>query len=218
MDVSKLLLICTFLACAGLSTQTSPEVNLTIYYETYCGPSRQMIEDILIPAYAKLGDILKLNLVSYGGAMYMIHSNGSIEFKCSHGHYECFVNRIHACAINLSPPQAQLLKFIECDLRKSMFNTNDELLEFAKECADDSNLPYDDIEQCVNGSLGDEVLLSFADEQAKAIPNPYYSPDFRFFDIFESNQDIFTVEAFIQHTCSFIEGEKPTVCQKNIKL
>ncbi|KAF3771546.1 GILT-like protein [Nymphaea thermarum] len=97
---SKLLFCLTVIFLAPLRSEGSKKVPVDLYYETLCPYCSNFIVNQLHQLFSNgLIDVVDLHLVPYGNAR--ILANGTIE--CQHGPYECFLNAVEACAIDIWP-------------------------------------------------------------------------------------------------------------------
>ncbi|KAK9001049.1 hypothetical protein V6N11_082841 [Hibiscus sabdariffa] len=90
----------------------SKKVNLSLYYESLCPYCRSFIVSQLVKVFnTDLLNIINLRLVPWGNAQY-VEPNKTII--CQHGEDECYLNTIHACAINIWPDPRKHFNFIYC--------------------------------------------------------------------------------------------------------
>nr|DAD28106.1 TPA_asm: hypothetical protein HUJ06_029574 [Nelumbo nucifera] len=90
----------SYCSAARVSSSASGKVSLALYYETLCPYCSSFIVKHLANVFEKgLIKIVDLKLVPYGNAK--VGSNNTIT--CQHGSYECLLNTVEACAINVWP-------------------------------------------------------------------------------------------------------------------
>ncbi|WRX24277.1 Gamma interferon inducible lysosomal thiol reductase GILT - like 1 [Theobroma cacao] len=94
-------------------SHSKPErVNLSLYYESLCPYCRSFIVNQLVKVFnSDLLNIINLRLVPWGNAK-VVKPDKTIS--CQHGEDECYLNTIHACAINIWPDLRKHFNFIYC--------------------------------------------------------------------------------------------------------
>ncbi|KAF0311142.1 GILT-like protein 1 [Amphibalanus amphitrite] len=96
-------------------------VDVVVYYEAFCPDSRSFISDQLWPAYQRMPDTLRVELVPYGKAKTQPPTEatgGSPTFSCHHGADECRANLVHACGLRLAERPPQGVRFVVCLLKE----------------------------------------------------------------------------------------------------
>ncbi|XP_010264556.1 PREDICTED: gamma-interferon-inducible lysosomal thiol reductase isoform X2 [Nelumbo nucifera] len=102
----------SYCSAARVSSSASGKVSLALYYETLCPYCSSFIVKHLANVFEKgLIKIVDLKLVPYGNAK--VGSNNTIT--CQHGSYECLLNTVEACAINVWPDLLELRYAAETD-------------------------------------------------------------------------------------------------------
>ncbi|KAJ7959871.1 Gamma interferon inducible lysosomal thiol reductase [Quillaja saponaria] len=88
------------------------KISLEVYYESLCPDSTSFFVNYLGKLFEdeELISILDLKLIPYGNAR--IGPNNTIT--CQHGQFECLLNTIEACAINIWPDVDKQFPFSYC--------------------------------------------------------------------------------------------------------
>ncbi|KAG6744291.1 hypothetical protein POTOM_053008 [Populus tomentosa] len=167
-------------------SRNSEKVKMSLYYESLCpycssfiaGPLAQVLETDLMT-------ILNLRLVPWGNAI--LDSNNTIE--CQHGDDECYLNIIHACAINLWPdlPQNEIdlqlitmqkkhFDFIKCIEKQYKAPDRNGAEESWEECSGKLGLSTQSIKKCYDSGHGKELVLQNAKETDHLRPPHKYVP------------------------------------------
>ncbi|KAF8394872.1 hypothetical protein HHK36_018809 [Tetracentron sinense] len=140
-------------ATARASSSASQKVSLALYYETLCPYCSSFIVNNLANVFEKgLSTIVDLKLVPYGNAR--IGSNNTIT--CQHGSYECLLNTVEACAINVWPYLNKHFTFIYCVERLVLEGKYSEW----ESCFGKMGLDSKPIADCYNSGYGKRVNMS----------------------------------------------------------
>ncbi|CAH1394817.1 unnamed protein product [Nezara viridula] len=94
---------------------TTPQVSLTLYYETLCPFCQNFFSNELAPTFLDkdYGPLFKyLNLVPFGVAEVM--NSTAHKIVCQHDEVECQGNRFHSCAIKHIKDKKALVNYISC--------------------------------------------------------------------------------------------------------
>ncbi|CAL0301647.1 unnamed protein product [Lupinus luteus] len=149
--ILSLCLLCFLSFFAFFSSSQSQKVSLELYYESLCPYSANFIVNYLPKIFSNdLLPIIDLTLVPWGNAKL----NGNNNFTCQHGPYECLLNTVEACAINIWPELVSKLNFpfIYC-IETLVYEHKQKEWE---SCFDKLGLDPEPIDQCYNGEYGKE--------------------------------------------------------------
>ncbi|XP_027184323.1 gamma-interferon-responsive lysosomal thiol protein isoform X2 [Coffea eugenioides] len=106
-----LLMLSLIISSSLISATSSDKVTLELYYETLCPYCANFIVNYLYKLFdTGLIEITDLKLIPYGNAK--IRPNSTVV--CQHGPYECLLNTIEACAIDVWPDVHAHFPFIYC--------------------------------------------------------------------------------------------------------
>ncbi|XP_050509835.1 gamma-interferon-inducible lysosomal thiol reductase-like [Diabrotica virgifera virgifera] len=207
----KVILVLAASLCISCSAQDS-DLNVTLFYEGLCPYCHNFIVDQLYPGYQKLGDSFKLDVVPYGWETYKKLADGTIQYTCQHGENECTVNRIHACVIDQNPTQSDLISFMQCHLSQaSAYNIYEELMDMAKDCSG-GTISFDRVQNCVEGSHADELLMAYSERQSKLYPALPFVPNIRFNGVYDTELEDEATKDFFATICKVLKDNKPEVC------
>ena len=119
-----------------------------------------------------LSEIINLRLIPFGKANETIGKNNQYQFKCDHGSIECEGNMYQACAIALKGnDSARALPFINC-MSNNLYIRFLDPLPAAHNCAPQFDIDIEEMDACVNGELGNQVMhqMALATKSVKALP------------------------------------------------
>ncbi|CAM8967599.1 unnamed protein product [Rhodiola kirilowii] len=169
-----LLLLTAFTTASSirlmLPESSSGKVSLVLYYETLCPYCSNFIVNYLDKLFAddELIEIVDLKLVPYGNAK--ISSNGTII--CQHGNWECVLNTIETCAIDVLPSLKEHFPFIYC---VETLVYQHQYTEWTQ-CFDKLGVDPKPIMECYNNGRGTELELQYAAETGSLQPPHKYVP------------------------------------------
>ncbi|CAH1099188.1 unnamed protein product [Psylliodes chrysocephalus] len=217
MFISKFLLLIVGLSCISYNSAKESRLRVVLYYEGLCPFCHEFILEQLYPGYQQLEDSILVDLVPFGKSSATKTDDGW-QWECQHGPLECYINKVDACLISLTPTQSQLLSFVNCHSKNtSMELTFDETEYIIKQCAEDNKLSYDDINTCVKDGRADTLLLALQDRQSKLHPPLQYVPNIRFNDVYNPQLEDIANEDFVYAVCSLLNGTKPSACDGKFK-
>ncbi|KAJ4972253.1 hypothetical protein NE237_005352 [Protea cynaroides] len=151
------------------SSSPAPKVSLALYYETLCPYCSSFIINQLSSVFEQgLITIVDLKLVPYGNAK--IQGNDNIV--CQHGSYECLLNTVEACAINVWSDVNKHFNFIYCVER---LVTEGKYKEW-ESCFEKMAVDPKGIVECYNSGLGKEIELFYANITGFLQPPHAYVP------------------------------------------
>lgn len=162
-----LILFLSFLSL--FSPSQSHKVSVELYYESLCPYSARFIVNKLPKLFKDdLLSFVDLKLSPWGNAR--LTSNST--FDCQHGPYECLLNTVEACAIDIWPQPTKYFPFIFCveDLVSQRKHREWESC-FAK-----LGLDSTPINQCYKGDYGKKLELKYGAETEALKPPHQYVP------------------------------------------
>ncbi|KAH1039981.1 hypothetical protein J1N35_041724 [Gossypium stocksii] len=176
------------------------KVHLSLYYESLCPYCRNFIVSQLVKVFnTDLLNIINLRLVPWGNAQY-VKPNKTII--CQHGEDECYLNTIHACAINIWPDPRKHFNFIYCIENQGLpikDNQHSDVMEAVwKACSARSGMDQKLIKDCYDSGYGRKLLLQYATETDHLYPKHLYVPW-----VTVNNQPLYDkYEDFITYVCN----------------
>ncbi|XP_039047697.1 gamma-interferon-responsive lysosomal thiol protein-like [Hibiscus syriacus] len=145
----------------------SKKVHLSLYYESLCPYCRSFIVSRLVKVFnTDLLNIINLRLVPWGNAQY-VKPNKTITFQ--HGEDECYLNTIHACAINIWPDPRKHFNFIYCVENQGPDGAD----AVWKACSATLGMDQKLIKNCYDSGYGRKLLLRYATETDDLHPKHY---------------------------------------------
>ncbi|KAL5701834.1 hypothetical protein ACHQM5_027128 [Ranunculus cassubicifolius] len=158
----------SFFFSSSLSVTSNEKVKLDLYYETLCPACTNfMVNDIPKMFTNGLNLLVDFNLVPYGNARL---NNGNIT--CQHGDYECKLNMVEACAIHAWPGTYKHYVFIYCLENLVVKN---KYIEW-ESCYNKTGYDPKPITNCLNSSMGKQLVLKYANETASLRPPHRFVP------------------------------------------
>ncbi|GLT92756.1 hypothetical protein SLE2022_105790 [Rubroshorea leprosula] len=193
------------------------KVNLSLYYESLCPYCRNFIINQLVKIFnSDLISIVNVRMVPWGNAQ-VAESNKIII--CQHGEDECYLNTIHACAINIWPDLREHFNFIYCVENQGLHiqdNQHSQDAEAAwKACSAWLGLDQKLIEDCYNGGYGKKLSLQYASETSNLNPQHSYVPW-----VTVNKQPLYDdYPNFIAHICNAYSGKSVVeACTSNSSI
>ncbi|XWS67282.1 hypothetical protein CRYUN_Cryun05aG0274300 [Craigia yunnanensis] len=182
-------------------SQVKPKkVNLSLYYESLCPYCRSFILSQLVKVFnTDLLNIINLRLVPWGNAQ-VVKPNKTIT--CQHGEDECYLNTIHACAINIWPDLRKHFNFIYCIENQGLHIKEGQQSAGAdavwKACSARLGMDQKLIKNCYDSGYGRKLLLQYATETNDLHPKHLYVPW-----VTVNNQPLYDkYENFITYVCN----------------
>ncbi|CAA3000961.1 gamma-interferon-inducible lysosomal thiol reductase-like [Olea europaea subsp. europaea] len=152
----------------GLGSEKE-KVTLEIYYESLCPYCSNLIVNYLYKLFdTGIIAITQLKLIPYGNAK--IRANGTIT--CQHGQYECLLNTVEACAIDVWPDLSEHFPFIYC-IESLVYQGNYTQWET---CFEKLGLDPNPVANCYSSGRGKELELGYAAETNNLKPPHRYVP------------------------------------------
>ncbi|CAH0388376.1 unnamed protein product [Bemisia tabaci] len=148
------------LALFSLVATTFAKVPVTVYYESLCPDSRYFVRSILGQQYSKIADKIDLTFVPFGKARSLPNGN----FQCQHGPRECRGNMLQACALSQLSKGKTQMDYVYCAMDRPGYND--------KQCIEEAGLNYSEIENCMQNSLGRELLMNHEMDTISNTPAP----------------------------------------------
>ncbi|KAK9124603.1 hypothetical protein Sjap_014205 [Stephania japonica] len=160
---------CLICSPSSPSSVTAKNVSLSLYYETLCPYSA----DLIVNGFSKifdngLIDIVDLKLVPYGNTR--VGSDGSMT--CLHGPYECLLNTVEACVLHSWPDLTTHFTFIHCVESLALEGKQ----RGWDSCFKETGMESTPILDCVGSGLGAKLELQFAAETNALEPPQEYVP------------------------------------------
>ncbi|KAI3450576.1 hypothetical protein Pfo_007241 [Paulownia fortunei] len=168
-STNVVLLFHLLLFTSLMSPISCNKVFLGLYYESLCPYSASFIIDSLAMIFSDgLINIVDLNLVPWGNAKLY----GNHTFKCQHGPYECLLNTVEACAIDVWPDVKDYFPFIYC-VESLVYEHN---YTYWETCFEKLGLDASPVADCYNSKRGTELELQYAAETNALQPPHKYVP------------------------------------------
>ncbi|XP_043725311.1 gamma-interferon-responsive lysosomal thiol protein-like [Telopea speciosissima] len=191
---------------ARVLSSGAAKVSLALYYETLCPFSANFIVKYLPKVYDEdLIKIVDLKLVPYGNAKLQ----GEDNIACQHGPFECLLNTVEACAIDVWPDLNTHFAFIYCV---------EHLVKEGKypeweSCFDRLKLDSKPISECFNSGHGKELELYYANVTGSLQPPHKYVPW-----VVVDNQPLYEdYENFVTYVCKAYKGNpEPKACSTSL--
>ncbi|CAA0812008.1 Thioredoxin superfamily protein [Striga hermonthica] len=180
MDTFRLLLIISIIisssssfspaaAATAAAVSSGDKVTLALYYETLCPYCSNLIVNYLYKLFdSDLISITDLKLIPYGNAK--IKPNSTIT--CQHGPWECILNTVEACAIDVWPDVKDHFPFIYC-VENLVYENN---YTYWETCFEKLGLDASPVTRCLNSERGTELELGYAAETNSLQPPHTYVP------------------------------------------
>ncbi|KAL1457158.1 hypothetical protein WDU94_001819 [Cyamophila willieti] len=186
------------------------KTKVSVYMESLCPDCHAFIHIRLAPAFEKYSDYIQLDMVPFGNAKVIHHSNGSVEVDCQHGPQECVGNLYEACATNLlqETDPKKLMKYFDC-LTVNVDRTD--IKKTAKTCAESNEISFDTLSNCVDSNQGQDIILGYG-ERTRALQGRSGVPAVAFDDVFKPDEQDDIVFKFEKILCEKLKGAKPSDC------
>ncbi|EOY07105.1 hypothetical protein SCA6_001237 [Theobroma cacao] len=196
-------------------SHSKPErVNLSLYYESLCPYCRRFIVNQLVKVFnSDLLNIINLRLVPWGNAK-VVKPDKTIN--CQHGEDECYLNTIHACAINIWPDLRKHFNFIYCTENQGVHIKDGQHSDGAdavwKACSARLGMDQKLIKKCYDSGYGRKLLLQYATETNNLHPKHLYVPW-----VTVNNQPLFDkYENFVTYVCNAYKDKAlPNACKSH---
>lgn len=206
------------------------KVPVTVYYESLCPDSKKFFTSQLYPTLTNtnLSRWVNLTLVPFGKVTTTI-LDGAKQYQCHHGPFECYGNKIQACALHeiekFAPTRAGdgfnniTLAFINClmDKVENKSTPGNELFEFPiKLCSEMNNVQdYVKIENCAE-YVDSLQYLAQLDEMTASLKPPLKSvPTIVFQGQFKQEDSDLAQTNFVKALCQYIKNDKPNECKSS---
>ncbi|XP_002528051.2 gamma-interferon-responsive lysosomal thiol protein [Ricinus communis] len=217
---SSLFLFISLCAAAAASIEPSPtflskkvvtqKVALSLYYESLCPYCQNFIVKPLAEAVkSDLMTIVDLQLFPWGNAV--LQPNNTVV--CQHGEDECYLNTIHACAINLWPDVMKHFNLVKCiEEQQHPGITRVSAEESWQVCAEKLKLPSQRIKDCYDTGLGGQLLLQFGNKTNHLKPPHQYVP----WVVVNGTPLLVEYENFVYYVCKAYRGKLlPKACSSH---
>jgi len=199
-----------------VASDDAEKISIDVYYETQDFFSLQFITTEVYPTMQAQGlsEIINLRLIPFGKANETIGKNGQYQFKCEYGLPDCEGNMYQACAIALKGnSSAEALPFIDC----MSFNLYERFLDplpAAHDCAPRFDIDTVQLDTCVNGELGNQVMhqMALATKSLKPTPDfllPWLSLNGQTGEWVKNYMEF----NMLRYVCSLYKGPQPAGCK-----
>ncbi|XP_061346151.1 gamma-interferon-responsive lysosomal thiol protein [Gastrolobium bilobum] len=191
----------TFFSPSQSQSQSHNKVLLELYYESLCPYSANFIVNYLPKIFNDdLISIVDLNLVPWGNTK--LRSNAT--FDCQHGPYECLLDTVEACAINIWPELSKHFPFIYC-VENLVYQGKRKEWE---SCFEKVGLDSKPIDHCYKSEYGKELELQYAAETDALQPPHEYVP----WVVVDGEPLYEDYENFLSYVCKAYKGPAPKSC------
>ncbi|CAG9830581.1 unnamed protein product [Diabrotica balteata] len=188
------------------------DLKVSIYYESLCPDSIAFIKNQFYPAYSTvLQDKIKVDLVPFGKATATKSDNGTWTFTCQHKEPECYGNKIQSCAIDIASYNTSI-EFVVCAMKSGNASNND----YLKECAEENQIKWEDIENCIKTGKGDELLAKYGDRTNAVTPKITFIPTIVFNDVYSAARQTLALTNFLEVTEVLLEEPNCAKCSSSI--
>ncbi|ERN08996.1 gamma-interferon-inducible lysosomal thiol reductase [Amborella trichopoda] len=196
-----LLLVVLVFSLSSKSSVGTEKVSLDLYYESLCPYSARFFVNYLDDLFSNgLIDIVDLRLIPYGNAR--VGSNNTIS--CQHGPYECLLNTVEACVIDVWPNVGEHFPFINCI---ETLVADHKYLDW-QSCFVKAFSGFQRVADCYNSGYGKKLELQYAAETNALQPPHTYVP-WVVVDGQPLYKDYENVGAYV---CKAYKGSLPPAC------
>ncbi|XP_053491594.1 gamma-interferon-inducible lysosomal thiol reductase [Ictalurus furcatus] len=182
---------------------SSPPVEVSVYYESFCPGCRTFLTGQLFPTWTMLGDIMRVHLVPYGNAKELPEQN---LFSCQHGKLECQANMIEACILNVTGHAA--FPVIYC------MESSSDVINAAQPCLQlyAPSVEWGTVESCMRGSLGHRLMHENALKTQALRPQHTHVPWVTFNGLYRDDWEDKAMSTLFNLICKLYKGIKPPTC------
>ncbi|KAK3227380.1 hypothetical protein Dsin_007242 [Dipteronia sinensis] len=165
----------TYVCNAYKGKKVPPSVcKSSLPFAYLCPGCATFISEYLVKVFEKgLIDIVNLRLVPWGNAK-LVQPNNTII--CQHGEDECYLNTIHACAINAWTDVKTHFDFIRCQDSQTPGESIGDKEKLWRSCCQNLKLSELPIQECYSSGLGKNLVLQYGNETRNLIPPHEYVP------------------------------------------
>lgn len=150
MKLSKSLLSAIILIVIFAAGRALAKLKLDIHIESLCRFSSKFILTQFAPAYEKIKHSADIDFHIYGKSTTTVLNNGTANFKCQHGDWECEKNINMTCVLNFLGDNTDLqAEFVVCAMN---FNRSFPALD--RECTKSVHVDQSFVDLCVVSSMG----------------------------------------------------------------
>ncbi|KAK3441966.1 gamma-interferon-responsive lysosomal thiol protein isoform X2 [Eucalyptus grandis] len=188
----------------ALPSESSNKVSLGLYYESLCPYSADFVVNHLPKIFdSDLVSHVDLHLVPWGNAK----MRGNATFDCQHGPWECLLNTVEACAIDVWPDLSEHFPLIYC-IEKLVYSHDYAQWE---SCFEPLGLDSKLVSDCYAGGRGKELELEYAAETNALQPPHQYVP----WVVVDGKPLYDDYVNFMSYICEAYSGTaKPEACSK----
>ncbi|CAG7828493.1 unnamed protein product [Allacma fusca] len=181
------------------------KLKVSVYYETLCPFTKHFMKKQLFPVYAKMPEYLNLDFVPYGNTKTKTR-NGTVNYRCPHGRWECFGNKLHACVISLLEPEVSN-RLIYCTMTQRWPPTA------GPRCASKHNVSFALIKHCAESEVG-TLLMRQNEARTKALkPTLAGVPWVTIDDVWRKSDDDRIDFHFLEVVCKHLRN-RPLACNQ----
>ncbi|XP_014477899.1 PREDICTED: uncharacterized protein LOC106746160 [Dinoponera quadriceps] len=195
-------------------------VNVDVYYEALCGDSKRFITTQLAPSYGQLKDYIHITFIPYGKATHTRESTTTPwQFQCQHGPAECRGNKAQSCAINaikssenIENQEEMLVSLVNC----AMSSRNPPTA--VPQCAQNAGVSEETrsaIDNCIESSLGDDLLAENGDKTAALSPRLKFVPTIVINGVYSERNQNEALRNFPGLICRYLT-ESPAACSSSV--
>ncbi|KAL1506678.1 hypothetical protein ABEB36_006000 [Hypothenemus hampei] len=206
--------VCTLALCGGQQLQQDyQKINVSIYFESLCGDSRNFIINQLDPHWDDIKDYVNIHFVPFGKSMSLEQGT---KFACQHGSKECKGNRILSCLLKNIPDQDLQVQYVRCFMDVYKYATIDDK-EIGQRCAEILNINILEIMQtCYQTKQGTQLQLEA--EAETNIIKPTFVPTIVYNGVFDQQLQDASIENFRSTVCQVIQLELNRNCTYRIVI
>ncbi|MFW5865989.1 MAG: DsbA family protein, partial [Nanoarchaeota archaeon] len=183
------------LGTTGQDSAADSPITVTMYVMSQC-PYGVQAQDMIIRAVKDIGeDNVDLQ------TEYIASDNGDGTFQSLHGQSEVKGNIVQLCAEQYAPEK-------HLDLIMCMNENYNNIPDNWKSCAEELNMPVENIKACYEGNEGEDLLRKSLEkaQNAKATGSPTIFIDGELYEGGRQETD------FKRAICTAFEGKKPKAC------
>ncbi|XP_014776192.1 gamma-interferon-inducible lysosomal thiol reductase [Octopus bimaculoides] len=188
------------------------KVTVSVYYESRCPFSIKFLLDQVMKAFAKVGDIMTVDLVPFGNS-HVRKIGSKVVFTCQHGPTECAANIVETCAVRLLPVK-QHLPLIACISYQFIHGVKP--ASAYKICADKQQIDMKPILACSQSDQGVNFQKDMATRTNRLNPHKSYVPWIVVNGVHTQSINNKARTNLIQLVCDTYKGsDKPAACSKS---
>lgn len=196
--------------CQDFYINSSPVVQVDLYYEALCPFCRDFITSQLYPTWTTLSKtgIFNTNLVPYGNAHETSDpTTGAYKYECQHGPDECTLNAVENCVMHYANNKVEsYLPVINC------IEASESPMTDAEKCVTKGGLSWAKVEGCANGTESNKLLHDAAVRTGRLDPPHKYVPWIVVNGAHSDEMQNAAQENLLKFVCDAYKGKKPAEC------